>query len=107
MLTDLFSEQFSTRDADPRRTPHGADSADAMNSSRLPFLLPWVQVNLLICSITWRTWPDLEWQIVKSRSFVCAGDSARSEPRTMVELSDLARRRSLITAALGRFSDAA
>ena len=34
-------------------------------SSRLPFLLPWIKVNLLIRSIAQRTWPEAEWRIIK------------------------------------------
>jgi hypothetical protein len=34
-------------------------------NGRLPYLLPWVKVNLLIRSITQRIWPDEEWRIVK------------------------------------------
>jgi hypothetical protein len=38
-----------------------------MNGARLPFLLPWLKVNLLIRSITRQTWPDNEWRILRPR----------------------------------------
>jgi len=40
-------------------------SFDAM-TSRLPFLLPWVTVNLLIRSITSRSWEERAWAIAKA-----------------------------------------
>ena len=36
-----------------------------MNETRLPYLLPWVKVNVLIRSITGRVWPEEEWKIIK------------------------------------------
>ena len=33
--------------------------------TRLPFLLPWVKVNLLSRSITCRIWPEDDWRIIK------------------------------------------
>jgi hypothetical protein len=33
--------------------------------NRLPYLLPWVKVNLLIHSITGRIWPEDQWSIIK------------------------------------------
>jgi hypothetical protein len=36
-----------------------------MNGDRLPYLLPWVKVNLLIRSITQRTWPEDQWRVIK------------------------------------------
>jgi hypothetical protein len=38
---------------------------DRMNGTRLPFLMPWVKINLLIRSITHRIWRDEEWRIIK------------------------------------------
>jgi hypothetical protein len=35
------------------------------NGDRLPYLLPWVKVNLLIRSITGRIWPEDQWRIIK------------------------------------------
>jgi hypothetical protein len=34
--------------------------------TRLPFLLPWVKVNLLIRSITSHVWDDRTWPIAKA-----------------------------------------
>ena len=34
-------------------------------ASGLPFLFPWLKVNLLIHSITHHTWPEEQWCIVK------------------------------------------
>jgi hypothetical protein len=31
----------------------------------LPFLLPWLRLELLICSITSTTWDDQTWPIVR------------------------------------------
>jgi len=36
-----------------------------MNGHRLPYLLPWVKVNMVIRSITRATWPDEQWRILK------------------------------------------
>ena len=36
-----------------------------MSPHRLSYLLPWVKVNLLICSITGRIWPEDQWRIIK------------------------------------------
>jgi len=36
-----------------------------MNGNRLPYLLPWVQVNLLIRSITQTIRPPGQWKILK------------------------------------------
>jgi len=35
-------------------------------TTRLPFLLPWLKANLLIRSITSRTWNAQDWPIVKA-----------------------------------------
>jgi hypothetical protein len=50
-------------------------------NSRLPFLLPWVKVNLLIRSITDRVWDERAWPIAKShlgRAFEIRRDLARA-----------------------------
>jgi hypothetical protein len=36
-------------------------------NSHLPFLLPWVKVNLLIRSITGRVWDEDTWPIAKAQ----------------------------------------
>jgi hypothetical protein len=36
-----------------------------MSGARVPFLLPWVKVHILIRSITAYTWPEDQWRIVK------------------------------------------
>ena len=36
-----------------------------MNPNRLPFLLPWLKVNILIRSITSHILPDEQWRILK------------------------------------------
>jgi hypothetical protein len=53
-------------------------------SDRLPFLLPWIKVNLLIRSITGRVWDDRIWLIAKShlgRALEIRRDLARLELR--------------------------
>jgi hypothetical protein len=37
-----------------------------MNPSRLPFLLPWVRVSLLIRSIQATTWDEATWPTIKA-----------------------------------------
>jgi len=34
---------------------------------RLPYLLPWVKVNLLIRSVTQHNWPEAQWRLVRPR----------------------------------------
>jgi hypothetical protein len=36
-----------------------------MNRNRLPYLLPWVKVNLLIQSITDHIWPEEQWRTLR------------------------------------------
>ena len=36
-----------------------------MNRDQLPYLLPWVKVNLLIPSTTCQIWPDEQWRVLK------------------------------------------
>lgn len=40
-------------------------TTEAMNPGRLPFLLPWVRVALLIRSIRATTWDDATWPMIK------------------------------------------
>ena len=56
---------------------------DVMNvsGSRLPFLLPWLRVNLLIRSIAERAWDERVWPIAKAdlgRAFEIRRDLARA-----------------------------
>ena len=49
-----------------------------MSESRLPFLLPWVRIALLIRSIRTTTWDDTTWPTVKvmlARDSICGGRS--------------------------------
>jgi hypothetical protein len=57
--------QIGDRFTDREFEWESAGSADAMNRCRLPLLLPWVNVNLLIRSITGQVWRDEQWRILK------------------------------------------
>ena len=51
-----------------------------VSGSRLPFLLPWLRVNLLIRSIAERAWDERVWPIAKAdlgRAFEIRRDLAR------------------------------
>jgi hypothetical protein len=37
-----------------------------VSGSRMPYLLPWLRVNLLIRSLTERVWHERDWPIAKA-----------------------------------------
>jgi hypothetical protein len=55
-------------------------------NTRLPFLLPWLRVNLLIRSITGRVWDERAWPVAKVH-LGRALEIRRDVARALVELN--------------------